>query len=227
MFSERAVDRSLDAARARSAREVEELIAAGLRVMRRKGSARATVADVLAEAGLGTRAFYRHFRSKDELFLAVFERDSHGARQRMEERVAAELGPVERLRAWIDEVLSLGYERPRARRTRLLLHESGELRSAHPAEFLSIAQAVCQPLARILADGRERGAFPAADPELDARSIHALVWNLVEARLAGGGIAGAAAARDHVLRFCLPALEGGVTRRRGRRRAVPRRRRIP
>ena len=217
MFSERAVDRSLDAARARSAREVEELIGAGLRVMRRKGSARATVADVLAEAGLGTRAFYRHFRSKDELFLAVFERDSHGSRERMQERVAAEGGPEAQLRAWIDEVLSLAYERPRARRTKLLLHESGELRSAYPAEFLAIAQAVCEPLARILEAGRTSGEFPGADPELDARSIHALVWSLVEARLAGGGIADAGAARDHVLRFCLPALEASFTPKRRRK----------
>ncbi len=216
VFSERAVDRSLDAARARSAREVEELIGAGLRVMRRKGSARATVADVLGEAGLGTRAFYRHFRSKDELFLAVFERDSHGSRERMQERVAGEDGPEAQLHAWIDEVLSLGYERPRARRTKLLLHESGELRSAYPVEFLAIAQAVCEPLARILEAGRASGAFPAADPEPDARSIHALVWNLVETRLAGGGIADPAGAREHVLRFCLPALGARFTP--GRRR---------
>jgi AcrR family transcriptional regulator len=217
LFSERAVDRSSGAARARSAREVEELVSAGLRVMRRKGCARSTVADVLAEAGLGTRAFYRHFRSKDELFLAVFERDSQGSCRRMEERLAAQGDPLERLRAWIDEVLSLAYERPRARRTRLMVHEAGELRSAHPAEFLAIAQALCAPLADILAEGRASGAFPAADPELDARSIHALVWSLVEARLTGGGLSDAAAARDHVLRFCLPALEDRWTRRRARK----------
>jgi AcrR family transcriptional regulator len=217
MFSERAIDRSLDAVRARSEREVEALVGAALRVMRRKGSASATVADVLAEAGLGTRAFYRHFRSKDELFLAVFERDSLAASERMQQRLEALRGPRERLRAWIDEVLTLAYERPRARRTHLLVHEAGELRSAHPAEFLGIAQTVCEPLVRILAEGREQAIFPAAEPELDARSIHALAWNLVEARLAGGGPPDAAAARDHVLRFCIPALEGRSPRGRARK----------
>jgi hypothetical protein len=99
----------------------------------------------------------------------------------------------------------------------VLVHEAGELRRAHPAEFLGIAQAVCAPLARILADGRERGVFSSADPELDARSIHALAWSLVESRLAGGGLPDAAAARDHVLRFCLPALGQRWTARRRRK----------
>jgi len=216
-FSDRAVVRSLDAARERSEREVEALIAAALRVMRRKGSARATVADVLAEAGLGTRAFYRHFRSKDELFLAVFERDSRAASQRMAQHLDALRGPRERLVAWLDEVLSLAYERPRARRTHLLVHEAGELRSGHPAEFLEIAQSVCEPLVRILEDGREQGVFPAAEPELDARSIHALAWNLVEMQLAAAGLPDAVRAREHVLRFCLPALEGRNPPRRARK----------
>jgi AcrR family transcriptional regulator len=222
VFSERIVARSVDAARARSAREVDELVGAALRVMRRKGCKHSTVADVLAEAGLGTRAFYRHFRSKDELFLAVFERDSRGAGQRMEEHLSGVRGARQQLAVWIDEVLSLAYERPRARRTELFLHEAGELRSAHPAEFLEIQQAVCAPLVRILVEGREAGAFPAAQPELDARSIHALVWSLVEARLGGGGPPDAVAAREHVLRFCLPALQGtgaGTVRRLPRRRA--------
>jgi AcrR family transcriptional regulator len=217
LFSERAVLRSSGAARSRSEREVEGLVAAALRVLRRKGFAGSTVADVLAEAGLGTRAFYRHFRSKDELFLAVFERDSQAASRRMQERLDALSGPRERLVGWIDELLSLGYERPRARRTNLLMHEAGDLRSAHAAEFLAIQQAVCEPLARILEEGRAAGVFPAARPALDARSIHVLAWSLVEERLAGGGLPDAGAARDHVLRFCLPALGARWTSRRARK----------
>ncbi|HUZ56880.1 MAG TPA: helix-turn-helix domain-containing protein [Streptosporangiaceae bacterium] len=38
-----------------------------LRVMERHSYADAPVADILAEAGLSTRSFYRHFLSKDQL----------------------------------------------------------------------------------------------------------------------------------------------------------------
>jgi AcrR family transcriptional regulator len=205
-ISEAALARTLEPARARAAREGEALVAAALRVLRRKGYARATVADVLAEARLSSRAFYRHFRSKDELFLAVFERDSSESSRRMQERLDALPDPLAQLAGWIDELLSLGYDPRRARRTRLLAEEAAGLRAAHPREFLAISEAVYAPLVRVLSAGRDAGVLPGAQPALDARSIHAVAWSLVEARLGGGGPAEAEAARAHVLRFCLPAL---------------------
>jgi AcrR family transcriptional regulator len=56
--------------------ERRALIDAGIAVLRRTGSEGCTVADVLEEAGLSTRAFYRHFASKDELVLAIYEHDA-------------------------------------------------------------------------------------------------------------------------------------------------------
>src|SRR5947199_263952 len=56
--------------------EERALVEAAHRAMRRNGFSGATVADILAEAGLSTRAFYRHFASKDELLLAMYRRDS-------------------------------------------------------------------------------------------------------------------------------------------------------
>jgi AcrR family transcriptional regulator len=205
-ISARTVDRTLEPRRARYAREVDALISAALRLMRRKGSASATVADVLSEAGLSTRAFYRHFRSKEELFLAVFERDSAQSSHRMEEQLAGLADPHARLEGWITEVLSLAYAAPRARRTRVLAHEASSLRGSHPAELAAINRAVLLPLERILEQGREQGVFPLARPEEDARFIHAVTWSLVELQLAGQGPPDASAARDQVLRFCYPAL---------------------
>ena len=46
-FSSRTIDRSLEPHRARYEREVEALVGSALKVMRRKGYAAATVADVL------------------------------------------------------------------------------------------------------------------------------------------------------------------------------------
>ena len=87
-LSSHAVDRPLERRRARYEREVDALIGGALRVLRRKGCAAATVTDVLSEAELSTRAFYRHFRCKEELFLAVFERDAAESGRRMEGRLA-------------------------------------------------------------------------------------------------------------------------------------------
>ena len=205
-FSSRTIDRSLDPHRARYEREVEALVGSALKVMRRKGYAAATVADVLEEAELSTRAFYRHFHSKEELFLAVFERDSMESSRRMQKRLDALPDARARLLGWIDEVLSLGYDRARAKRTRTFANEASSLRSAYPAEFVGIHRAVYEPLIRVLEKGRADGSIPSTHPEEDARSIHAVSWTLIEAHLGGGGLPDLASARAHVLRFCLPAL---------------------
>jgi AcrR family transcriptional regulator len=180
--------------------------------------AAATVAGVLEEAGLATRAFYRHFHSKEELFLAVFERDSAESSQRMQKRLDALPDPSTRLVGWIEEVLSLGFDRRRARRTRTFASEAAILRSLHPAEFVSIQRVLYQPLLGILEAGKADGSFPHTQPEDDARSIHAVCWALVEAHLSGDGPPDAEAARAHALRFSLPSLgasDGSETNTQG------------
>src|SRR3954469_16943341 len=105
------------------AHERRALIDAGLAVLRRRGSEGCTVADVLAEAGLSTRAFYRHFGSKDELILAIYKRDSLASSARLRDRMTASTSARVALEVWIDETLALGFAASRARRTRPLAQE--------------------------------------------------------------------------------------------------------
>jgi len=187
---------------------------AALRVMQRKGYAAATVADVLAEAHLSTRAFYRHFKSKDELFLAVFEQDSIAARERMRARLEAAAGPLEKLGAWVEEMLGLAYDARRARRTKVLAHEAVALCAAFPAEFSAIYAAPEKALVPILEGGRSAGLFPGAEPESDAASIRAVTWDVVEARLESDGAPDRETARARVLDFTLRALGADLEKAR-------------
>jgi AcrR family transcriptional regulator len=200
------VERSIAGVRQRAESEVACLVDAGLTVLGRAGGAGLTVAAVLEESGLATRAFYRHFASKDELLLAVYERDAVASMERMRERLRAANGPRAALDEWIDETLSLGFDTRRADRTRTLAAEGAWLRHELPSEFAAIHDGLLTPLRDVLADGRARGVFPHAQPAADARSIHAVTWALVEARLAGAPRPGRRGARAQVLRFCLPAL---------------------
>lgn len=202
----RSIERTLAPRRARYAREMDVLIGAALRVMRRKGYAAATVVDVLAEAQLSTRAFYRHFRSKDELFLAVFEKEAMASRERMRGRLEAAPRPLEKLGAWIDEMLTLAYEPRRARRTKTFFCEAAALRAVFPAEFSAIYAELAKALVPILEQGRAEGVFPLAEPEADAALLCAVTWSVVEARFAGGGPPTARAARARLLSFGLRAL---------------------
>jgi AcrR family transcriptional regulator len=201
----RVADRTVGPARARAVAEARSLVEAALTVLRRNGAAGLTVADVLTEAGLSTRAFYRHFASKDALLLALFDADTEAVRTRVDAAIDSASDPHAALCAWVDQLLALAYSPRRSRRTQVLWTEGRRLQLEFPDEFGRIFAGALAPLEALLEAGRANGAFPDTDPPRDARAIHAVTWDLVESRL-GGGTDDLASARAQVLRFCLPAL---------------------
>ncbi len=205
-ISEQFVDRSVQPARDRAEQEVRSLVAAALAVLRRSGGSGLTVAAVLNEAGLSTRAFYRHFASKDELMLAVFDQEQQASTARLMAEVDAASDPRAALAAWIDETLALAYEPRRARRTQILWVEGARLRAEFPAEFDAIVGGLLEPLVAILRAGRADGAFPLTDPDADAASIHAVVWNVAQRKLDGAAVPAREAARAQLVRFCFGAI---------------------
>ncbi|MGH9048255.1 MAG: TetR/AcrR family transcriptional regulator, partial [Acidimicrobiia bacterium] len=191
-----------------SATEVERLLAAAEAVLAERGYAGLRVDDVLAEAGLSTRAFYRHFQGKSELFLAVFDREMHRADERLLGKVDAAGDPEARVRAWIEATLALAYEPRLARRTRLFLAERHIVASEFPAEVARCVRMLLSPLEDAIAAGRDAGVFPGADPESDALAIHHLCSGLTTDRLLGVGELTRARAVDLAERFALTTLEG-------------------
>ena len=80
-------------------------------------------------AGLSTRAFYRHFSSKDELFLAMLRQEGEALAGRLD-RIVDEVsgGPVEQLTAWIETMYVLA--RDPDLRMHLTVIDSDEVRAA-------------------------------------------------------------------------------------------------
>ncbi len=183
----------------------QAILRAAYRLVGREGPT-ASVHDILAEAGLSTRAFYRHFSSKDDLILDMY-RTAH-------DRVAAELArviaeandPVDALRAWVHHYLAVAYDNRRAAQSKVL--SSPEARSA--AGFRAAQVAGLAATRRILADvldlGARSGRFGSADPELDALAIQSVVGGFVDARLHGEPGPTWDDARDYVCDLFLRAL---------------------
>ena len=88
--------------------------------MERNGYTDAAVADILREANLSTRSFYRHFESKDQLLCALYRREADAAAARLNAKVDAAADPRAALDAWIDEILSFGHHRAKAARLAVL-----------------------------------------------------------------------------------------------------------
>lgn len=87
-----------------------------------------SVTDLLRAAGLSTRAFYRHFDSKDELLLALVRRDAERVTADSEATATAAVFPRAALAGSIDGMLQIPAD-PR-RRQRVLLLSSEEVTRA-------------------------------------------------------------------------------------------------
>lgn len=186
--------------------EERALVEAAHRVMRRNGFSGATVADILDEAGLSTRAFYRHFASKDDLLLAMYRRDSEAVAARLRASCQRAATAADALAAWLDEVLSLAYDPRRARRAAVLGSSAARGADAYPHAEAAAVAAMVEPLVDILERGRVDGSFPRARPDVDGRTIHAVVWSLAAERMYGRPGPSRQDALAHVMRFVLPAL---------------------
>ena len=164
------------------------------------------VAAILERAGLSTRAFYRHFVSKDELFLALLRQEGDALSGRLD-RIANDLArdPVNQLTAWIEQMFALAHD-PRLR-MHLTVIDSDEVRAAkgyrETRERLHADRD--RSLAEILRGGRAAGAFPLAEPDGHAVAISAVVSRELTIS-AAGSTQDLQQARARVIDFALRAL---------------------
>jgi AcrR family transcriptional regulator len=190
---------------------VELLLTAAEAVLARSGYEGLRVDDVLDEAGLSTRAFYRHFRGKSELFLALFDREAARAGDRLCRKVAAVGTPVEKVEVWVASTLALAYDARLARRTRVFLVERQVIASEFPDDVVRCVRMQLAPLEEAIEAGRLSGAFPAAKPERDALAIHHLCSGLMTDRLLGTSTMGRNKAVELATRFALTTLRSDDT----------------
>jgi AcrR family transcriptional regulator len=156
--------------------ELRILLDAALAVIERNGYADATVADILRQANLSTRSFYRHFDTKDQLLCALFRRDADAAAARLNAKVNAAPNPRAGLDAWIDEILSFGHHAGKASRVTVLGSPAAMKADGYAEEMHHAARILLAPLEAVLAEGAADGSFPLADPVADAPLVQSVVW---------------------------------------------------
>jgi AcrR family transcriptional regulator len=186
--------------------ELRILLDAALVVMERNGYVDANVAEILREANLSTRSFYRHFESKDQLLCALYRREAHAAAARLCTKVEAAETPRVALEAWIDEILSLGHDRAKAARLRVLSSRGAMRADGYAEETRHASQLLLAPLEQLLAQGRSDGSFPLVDPDADAALIQSVVWAAAGLNPVRERPASRAEATRQVRSFCERAL---------------------
>ena len=182
--SDRAVERALARKRRKYADEVDRLVAAAFRAMRSRDTIEPTVGEILADAGLSTAAFYRHFPAKDDLLLTLLEHAGATTRSYIDHVLAREDDPADRIATWVRGMFDLVRtdELVAANRPVLLAH--ARLVERFPAEIARNTAALVAPLADAVAEARTARGGPRGDPTTDALLTHRLVYGVIGDRAA-------------------------------------------
>jgi AcrR family transcriptional regulator len=172
-MAETLVDRALDERRAAYADEVRRLIDAAYAVMRSTGDIDPRVGDVVRAAGLSNQAFYRHFKSKDELLLAVLTDGQHQLLATLQTRIARAEPGARQVAAWIEGVMAQARNAEAAENTRPFAINGARIADRFPDEWSASREALMAPL-------REAVAVAGGDPDRDADAIYHLAFGEME-----------------------------------------------
>jgi AcrR family transcriptional regulator len=209
-WRERAVSRSLNAARSRAEERVQRFLDAAFELIDEKGSTEFTIQEVIDRSKQSLRGFYEYFDGKDELVLALFEETVREAGIDIRRAVDAESDPLERLRVyairmheWCDPV-----ETPRKRGThnRRAISEFSMHLAVNHSERVRAALA---PTSRMLLELMQGAADAGAIHVTDMRRARALIQQTVMCSWFGNRLVENPAQRltaEETWEFCLHGL---------------------
>lgn len=198
-----AVDRALDERQRDATDEVERILAAAVRVMQRTAPDAPRVSDIVAEAKVSNKAFYRYFAGKDDLMLAVMERGVGLVVSYLDHQMAKEKTPRDRIARWITGALAQVADPELAGTSRALvgqMSESDKGRLEEDEIMSTMRDLLIAPL-------RDLGR---PDPQRDAAAVFGATVGAMRRYVGSGGQPGRKDI-DHLVRFCLDGLGAGAS----------------
>ena len=179
-WRQRAVSRSLKAARSRAEQRVQRFMDAAFELIDEKGTTDFTIQEVIDRSKQSLRGFYQYFDGKDELLLALFEETVRESADDIRAAVDAASEPIERLRAftlrlheWCEPD-----ERPRKRgahNRRPISEFSVQLTVNHPDRVKAAMAPISVMLLELVEDAVDANAINVADTRRTAALIQQTV----------------------------------------------------
>lgn len=180
-------------ARSRGAGTRAKLVSATIQLLQEGGYANASVGAITRSAGVAAGTLYRHFPSKEELFVEVF-RDVCGREYAAMKEAADSADDVEQQ---IDGVVAVFAQRAmqNPRLAWSLLAEPVD--PLVDAERLDFRRRYRDLIAELLAEGSSSGVLPPQDPQLVAAALVGAIGDALVGPLSpAGGSTGSASAND-------------------------------
>jgi len=211
-LARRSAERSLAGRQASYAAEIEMIVEATYRVIAATDSFDPPMRDILRESELSTQAFYKHFRSKDELLMLLLDDGRRRLLGYLEHRMAKASTSAGRVRAWIEGVLAQAADRKAAERTRPFEANRDRLAELFPSEHQASIDALVDLLAGAIR-GLPAPKRSADAARRDAQAIHDVTFGALH-RYLTQRTRPTASEIDHLVRFALNAVGA---REKGRR----------
>jgi AcrR family transcriptional regulator len=138
------------------------------------------VSDIVREAGLSNQAFYKHFRSKSELFLAILDDGQRELVTYLQHQTDKADTGVGKIRSWVVGIMSQAPVSADASATRGVMMNSHELQAEYPEECDRLNQLLTEPLIAAIRLAEEQGAIRPTDPQKAAMTIFRLAGSTAE-----------------------------------------------
>lgn len=209
----RAADRSpaVQRSRDRSVRQAKLIVDGARRLIELKGVF-FTTQELVDEAGVALQTFYRHFASKDQLLLAVFEEEIAQQVAGIRADGLTLPDPVQRLRFYITAALRVFHDTTPSdaaiAASRFVTAEHWRLYQLFPDDV----ERANQPFADLIEDAvREAtavGLLRAADPAQSAWLVMKLVMSVFHHFAFAASYTGVDEVTDHLWTFCRNAFGG-------------------
>jgi AcrR family transcriptional regulator len=150
-WRQRAVSRSLSAARTRAEQRIQRLLGAAFELIDERGTSEFTIQEVVDRSKQSLRGFYQYFDGKDELLFALLEETLREALEDLREAVESASEPLGRLRAFTIRLHEwcepLGTRRKRGSHNRIPMSEFSLQLALKDPERVA---AVMAPISRML-----------------------------------------------------------------------------
>ncbi len=189
--------------------DVDLLIEATWMVAAQSGNIEPSVRDILQYAGLSTKAFYRHFKSKDELLLVALDKGAAVLVDYLEHRMADKPDPMAKIASWIEGCMRQTVNPSAARRSLPWTLGFGRIAIAFPEEFDRNQSSIMAPLQREIERAVADGTGRSPDPSRDARLIFGYTMYTVRTHFINNSVPNAAAI-FHLVDFAHRALGAGA-----------------
>ncbi len=159
-----------------------------------RGTQDVPIDDIARAVGLSRALIYRHFSSKEELFILSVTRYLAELGERLEVAAGSSADPVERLEAVTGAFADFAWEYPAFLdcAISLLRRPADTLREmVNEAVWIRLGQGMASCLgvcAEVLADGREAGVFTVKDPDFSANHLWTVALGTMHLARSGVGV---------------------------------------